>query len=76
MKTLDYILAAEKARTYENVWSFTEFKIVTRTDVPQQPNGFDCGLYVMGFMRDRSFAEMIGTKVCVSDLAILVGIIG
>ncbi|KAF4390499.1 hypothetical protein F8388_005996 [Cannabis sativa] len=35
-----------------NKWSFTEFEVIMM-DVPQQPNTFDCGIYVINFMEER-----------------------
>ena len=41
-----------------NGWSFTKFVTETVVNIPQQPNGYDCGLFVINFMLDRDASEM------------------
>ena len=58
LQLLDSLLAPDIAQYKGRGWSFTQFKIEIRLDVPHQPNGYDCGLFVMDFMTERPFAEM------------------
>ena len=36
--------------TYSVAWSFLSFLVTHGERVPQQPNDFDCGVYVIKFM--------------------------
>ena len=36
--------------TYLVAWSFLSFVVTHGEGVPRQPNGFDCGVYVIKFM--------------------------
>nr|XP_034909733.1 uncharacterized protein LOC118045257 isoform X2 [Populus alba] len=37
-------------QNYQKVWSFTDFRVERPSNVPQQQNGHDCGVYVIKFM--------------------------
>ncbi|XP_060958289.1 uncharacterized protein LOC133030092 [Cannabis sativa] len=53
IKNLDCFLSEEIKKLHGgNKWSFTEFEVIMM-DVPQQPNTFDCGIYVINFMEER-----------------------
>ncbi|KAM6589671.1 hypothetical protein CsatA_012276 [Cannabis sativa] len=53
IKNLDCFLSEEIKKLHGgNKWSFTEFEVIMM-GVPQQPNTFDCGIYVIKFMEER-----------------------
>eukprot|EP00258_Populus_trichocarpa_P015711 XP_006372791.2 zinc finger BED domain-containing protein DAYSLEEPER isoform X1 [Populus trichocarpa] len=48
--SLDALFKDDIHQNYQNVWSFTDFRVERPSNVPQQPNGYDCGVYVIKFM--------------------------
>ncbi|XP_052297794.1 ubiquitin-like-specific protease 1A isoform X2 [Citrus sinensis] len=50
LHSLDAILHGVVDATYSVAWSFLSFVVTYGEGVPRQPNGFDCGVYVIKFM--------------------------
>ncbi|KAJ6683289.1 hypothetical protein OIU85_007015 [Salix viminalis] len=48
--SLDALFKDDIDQKYQNVWSFKDFRMERPSNVPQQPNGYDCGVYVIKFM--------------------------
>ncbi|XP_034925356.1 putative ubiquitin-like-specific protease 1B [Populus alba] len=48
--SLDALFKDDIDQNYQKVWSFTDFRVERPSNVPQQPNGYDCGVYVIKFM--------------------------
>ncbi|GAY52059.1 hypothetical protein CUMW_139030 [Citrus unshiu] len=54
LASLDFVLRQEARALFGNRFSFFNFQICCQAGVPQQPNGFDCGYYVMKYMDNLS----------------------
>ncbi|KAK9216251.1 hypothetical protein WN944_008258 [Citrus x changshan-huyou] len=54
LASLDFVLRQEARALFGNRFSFFNFQICCQAGVPQQPNGFDCGYYVMKYMDNPS----------------------
>ncbi|KAL9408391.1 hypothetical protein AB3S75_046868 [Citrus x aurantiifolia] len=50
LKALDHVLGEEGQRIYGLNFRFTQFQLGQNSNLPQQSNGNDCGLYVMRYM--------------------------
>ncbi|KAK9199018.1 hypothetical protein WN944_014205 [Citrus x changshan-huyou] len=50
LHALDLVLLRDIAFNFPSDWYFADFDILYPNNVPIQPNGNDCGLYVMKFM--------------------------
>ncbi|KDO39623.1 hypothetical protein CISIN_1g0475251mg, partial [Citrus sinensis] len=50
LHALDLVLFRDIAFNFPSDWYFADFDILYPNNVPIQPNGNDCGLYVMKFM--------------------------
>ncbi|KAK9229783.1 hypothetical protein WN944_022749 [Citrus x changshan-huyou] len=50
LASLDFVLRQEARALFGNRFSFLNFQIYRQAGLPQQPNGFDCGYYVMKYM--------------------------
>ncbi|KAH8484583.1 hypothetical protein H0E87_028891, partial [Populus deltoides] len=48
--SLDALFKDDIDQNYQKVWSFTDFRVERPSNVPQQQNGHDCGVYVIKFM--------------------------
>ncbi|XP_034887223.1 uncharacterized protein [Populus alba] len=48
--SLDALFKDDIDQNYQKVWSFTNFRVERPSNVPQQQNGHDCGVYVIKFM--------------------------
>ncbi|KAH8484560.1 hypothetical protein H0E87_028868, partial [Populus deltoides] len=48
--SLDPLSKDDIDQIYQQVWSFTDFRVERPSNVPQQPNVDDCGVYVIKFM--------------------------
>ncbi|XP_024951120.2 uncharacterized protein LOC102628600 isoform X3 [Citrus sinensis] len=50
LASLDFVLRQEARALFCNQFTFLNFQICRQAGLPQQPNGFDCGYYVMKYM--------------------------
>ncbi|KAK9195462.1 hypothetical protein WN943_003583 [Citrus x changshan-huyou] len=50
LASLDFVLRQEARALFGNRFSFLNFQIYCQAGLPKQPNGFDCGYYVMKYM--------------------------
>ncbi|KAF9663186.1 hypothetical protein SADUNF_Sadunf17G0012100 [Salix dunnii] len=50
LATLDILFEDDIEQNYPDGWSFTSFSVDRSPNVPQQTNGYDCGVYVIKFM--------------------------
>ncbi|KAB5515707.1 hypothetical protein DKX38_026355 [Salix brachista] len=50
LATLDTLFEDDIERNHLDGWSFASFSVDRPPNVPQQPNGYDCGVYVIKFM--------------------------
>ncbi|PON77605.1 Ulp1 protease family, C-terminal catalytic domain containing protein [Trema orientale] len=57
-KNLDTALKLEIKDVKPIGWSFMDFKVEHRSNLPQQPNGYDCGVFVANFMDGRELEEL------------------
>ena len=57
LKNLDMVLHAQIKSKMRPSWSFQSFKIETLEFVPQQPNSYDCGVFVIKFMELKSLED-------------------
>ncbi|KAJ6859919.1 hypothetical protein NC651_036289 [Populus alba x Populus x berolinensis] len=48
--SLDALFKDDIDQNYQKVWSFKDFRVERPSNVPQQQNGHDCGVYVIKFM--------------------------
>ncbi|KAJ6859936.1 hypothetical protein NC651_036302 [Populus alba x Populus x berolinensis] len=48
--SLDGLFKDDIDQNYQKVWSFKDFRVERPSNVPQQQNGHDCGVYVIKFM--------------------------
>ena len=51
-------MCSEIKRTKSDGWSFTSFDVKTLTFLPQEPNTYDCGVYLLNFMEKRCGKDM------------------
>ena len=64
MTILDKAMEDDLAKLKGRKWSFTNFKTEIVHWAPQQPNSFDCGVFVMKWMdRSCSLTEMLDGHV-------------
>ncbi|XP_034925372.1 uncharacterized protein [Populus alba] len=50
LATLDILFEDDIQQNYLDGWSFASFSVNRSPNVPQQTNGYDCGVYVIKFM--------------------------
>ncbi|KAL9462781.1 hypothetical protein AB3S75_000729 [Citrus x aurantiifolia] len=51
LATLDFILNEDMKSLQYELKKFSRFEICHCNDIPKQPNGFDCGLYIIMYMQ-------------------------
>lgn len=59
MWALDAIFEAEIAVCFKKKWTFCSFTVHRLDCVPIQPNGFDCGIFMLKFMIDYDNASQV-----------------
>lgn len=59
MWALDAIFEAEIAVCFKKKWTFCSFTVRRPDCVPIQPNGFDCGIFMLKFMIDYDNASQV-----------------
>ena len=71
MELLDRILHMDIVKNKGSDWSFVGFRKETMKHIPQQQNGYDCGVFVFNFMDGRALDEMLPSKVYYWEFTII-----
>ncbi|PON75076.1 Ulp1 protease family, C-terminal catalytic domain containing protein [Parasponia andersonii] len=76
LRTLDNLFLFDIKMGMPDGFEFAEFKINVQSDVPQQSNGSDCGLFVIKFMEYIFLSELTAAGFHADDVRLkLVGLI-
>ncbi|KAI4333735.1 hypothetical protein L6164_018505 [Bauhinia variegata] len=59
---LDNLFVEDIKDNFPEGWAFANFNVAIAEDIPTQPNGFDCGMFVIKFMKSAGDKSLLTPK--------------